>query len=620
MSFISNFLKLFDLLSRVERRQAALLLCLILFMSFLEAVGVLSVLPFFAVLANPQLIDSNPILKAVYDNFGFNSQKAFLFALGFAVVFLLVISLVIKALTIFFQTKFALMREYAISKRLVEGYLHQPYIWFLNQHSADLGKNILSQVGVVVGNALLPMINLIVQSTLALSLLMVLLFVDAVLAITVGFVLGVSYIVVLFLTKGLIDRLGKLSFNSNHDRFMVVNEAFSAAKEVKLSGLEKVYIERFSFPAKVYAKTQAAASIIGQLPRFFFEAIAFGGMLVVTLILMYRGDDGLNAALPIIVLYAFAGYRLMPALQQIYGAFTQIRFASHAVNLLHSEVRELNAVSAKNSNTKKISVNSSIKLRNVVFRYPNASNDALKGLNIDIPANQIIGFVGSSGSGKSTTIDLILGLLNPTEGELRVDGECINSNNLRGCFFGPMMTGTLFFGISQADSNYLGYTLSALALGLAPMSINLIALRGLNAFENVKLQVLSNSIMNVIAVVVSIGVALALPPQWVTVGLAGAWALSYFFGAWNTIYLLRRFEIKVSISEVAGFYLKLGALALVVAVPVWFLRDLIPGGNIVRLTIVLVVCGIGYLALCKITRVSEVTSAIQLLARRRKIG
>jgi putative peptidoglycan lipid II flippase len=183
-----------------------------------------------------------------------------------------------------------------------------------------------------------------------------------------------------------------------------------------------------------------------------------------------------------------------------------------------------------------------------------------------------------------------------------------------------MMTETLYFGISLADSNYLGYTLSALALGLAPMSINLIALRGLNAFENVKLQVLSNTIMNAIAVLVSIFVALTLPPQWVTVGLAGAWALSYLIGAWSTIHLLRRCEVKISISEVAGFYLKLGAIALLVAVPVWLLRDLIPGGNIARLSIVLVVCGIGYLALCKIARVNEITSAVQLIARRKKIG
>jgi putative peptidoglycan lipid II flippase len=182
------------------------------------------------------------------------------------------------------------------------------------------------------------------------------------------------------------------------------------------------------------------------------------------------------------------------------------------------------------------------------------------------------------------------------------------------------MTETLFFGISLNDSNYLGYTLCALALGLAPMSINLIALRGLNAFENVKLQVLSNAIMNSIGIVVSIVVAFTLPSEWVTVGLAGALALSYYFGAWSSIRLLRRYEIAISISEVFGFYLKLTALALFVAVPVWFLRNLIPGGNMVRLFIVLAVCGFGYLVLCKITRVSEITSAIQVLARRKKIG
>jgi putative peptidoglycan lipid II flippase len=203
---------------------------------------------------------------------------------------------------------------------------------------------------------------------------------------------------------------------------------------------------------------------------------------------------------------------------------------------------------------------------------------------------------------------------------IRLVGIVTVPSSIAFLFFGPMMTETLYFGISLADSNYLGYTLSALALGLAPMSINLIALRGLNAFENVKLQVLSNAIMNVIAVVISIVVALSLPPQWVTVGLAGALALSYFFGAWSTIHLLRRFEVKISISEVVGFYLKLGVLALIVAVPIWFLRNLIPGGNIIRLSIVLVVCGISYLALCKIARVSEITSAVQLLARRRKIG
>jgi putative peptidoglycan lipid II flippase len=203
---------------------------------------------------------------------------------------------------------------------------------------------------------------------------------------------------------------------------------------------------------------------------------------------------------------------------------------------------------------------------------------------------------------------------------MRLVGLVTVPSSIAFLFFGPLMTETLFFGISLADSNYLGYTLSALALGLAPMSVNLIALRGLNAFENVKLQVLSNAIMNIVAVIVSIIVAFTLPPEWVTVGLAGALALSYYFGAWSTIRLLRRYGISIAISEVFGFYLKLTVLALLVSVPIWFLRDLIPGGNMVRLFVVLAVCGVGYLALCKISRVSEITSAFQVLARRKKIG
>ena len=203
---------------------------------------------------------------------------------------------------------------------------------------------------------------------------------------------------------------------------------------------------------------------------------------------------------------------------------------------------------------------------------------------------------------------------------MRLVGLVTVPSSIAFLFFGPLMTETLFFGISLEDSNYLGYTLAALALGLAPMSVNLIALRGLNAFENVKLQVLSNTVMNIVGIIASVIVAMALPAEWVTVGLAGALALSYFFGAWSSVRLLRRFDIHISISEVAGFYLKLSFFALLLAVPVWFIQDSIPGGNMVQLIFVLAVSGAGYLGLCKIARVSEITSAVEVLTRRKKIG
>jgi putative peptidoglycan lipid II flippase len=182
--------------------------------------------------------------------------------------------------------------------------------------------------------------------------------------------------------------------------------------------------------------------------------------------------------------------------------------------------------------------------------------------------------------------------------------------------YGPLITRTLFFGISNADARYLGLVLCAFAMGLLPLSINLIALRGLNAFENVKLQVLSNAIMNVAASLLALVAAMALPAKWVTVGLAGALAVSYYIGAWTSIRLLRRFSITIHINEIWGLYLRLGALYAAVAVPLYFVMGHIPGGNTAKLFLVLLISGLGYLGLARAFKIAEVGLAFSLFLKR----
>ncbi|MEI6867589.1 MAG: murein biosynthesis integral membrane protein MurJ [Actinomycetes bacterium] len=184
--------------------------------------------------------------------------------------------------------------------------------------------------------------------------------------------------------------------------------------------------------------------------------------------------------------------------------------------------------------------------------------------------------------------------------------------------FGPLITSTLFFGISKSDSQYLGYTLAGFSFGLLPLSINLIALRGLNAFENVKLQVVSNALMNIVGVLASVAVAIFLPPKWVTVGLAGSLSFSYFFGAWITIRLLRRYQISIGLREIVGLYLKLIALALVIAIPLRLALSSLPGGNTIHLLFVLGVSAIGYILLAHLFKIQEVARTLQLLRRGRE--
>ena len=208
------------------------------------------------------------------------------------------------------------MREYSLSKRLVAGYLQQPYSWFLNRHSADLGKSILSESGKIAGRGLGNLMDLIAKSTVTIAIVILLIIIDPKLAFIVGLSLSIVYVLIYYSFNKYLKKIGKDSLKNNQLRFNTISEAFGAAKEIKAGGLEKIYLERFSKSAVVYAKNQSSASIIGMLPRFILEAIAFGGILLVILFLISKTGT-FNKALPIITLYVYAGYRLMPALQQM---------------------------------------------------------------------------------------------------------------------------------------------------------------------------------------------------------------------------------------------------------------------------------------------------------------
>jgi ABC-type multidrug transport system fused ATPase/permease subunit len=424
--------KLLDLLTPPERKRAGLLLGMILTMALLDMIGVASIMPFMAVVANPELVETNAFLKTAYavsSNFGINTTEEFLFLLGTLVFVPLVVSLAFKALTTYAQLRFALMREYSIGKRLVEGYLHQPYSWFLSRHSADLGKTILSEVSTVIHGGIMPMMTLISQGTVATALLTLLILIDPKLALIVGVTLATAYALIFKATRGLLGRIGQERVKANQGRFTAVSEAFGASKEVKVGGLEQAYINRFSSPAQTYARHQATASVISQLPRFALEAIAFGGMLLVVLYLMAQSGS-FASALPIIALYAFAGYRLMPALQQIYGAVTQLRFAGPALDALHADLMSLQPAHP-NPSQDAIALKQAIILNQIRYRYPNAPQPALKNLSLTIPAKSTVGLVGATGSGKTTTVDLILGLLEAQQGLLAVDGQAITEHNRR---------------------------------------------------------------------------------------------------------------------------------------------------------------------------------------------
>lgn len=429
---MQTFKKIFFLLTLKERKDASILMILILLMALLDTIGVASILPFMTVLVNPGLIESNFILIRLFEIaniFGVENEQQFLFALGLLVLILLIISLSFKSLTTYFQVKFTQMSEYSLAKRLMEGYLHQPYIWFLNRNSADLGKRILSEVSHVIGGGLTPLIEIVSKSTIAISLILLLIIADPKLALIVGFTLSIAYGLIYYFISSHLKLIGKQRLKNNELRFSIINEVFGASKEVKIGNLEKFYVNRFSKAAKSFAQTQATLTVLAYLPRYILEALAFGGILLIILYVLSQTGD-FNNSLPVISLYVFTGYRLMPSLQQVYSASAMLTFAGPSLDQLYDDVKNLKPA-ILNHDENGFEFKKTITLKNINFSYPDTSRSSLCNINLIIPSKKTIGLIGPTGSGKTTIINILLGLIEAKTGSLNVDEKVITKQNLK---------------------------------------------------------------------------------------------------------------------------------------------------------------------------------------------
>ena len=213
--------KLLFLFGPNERKQAGFLLVMIIFMALLDMIGVASILPFVAVLTNPNLIETNSTLNFMFQissRFGVENDQQFLFALGVLVFLTLIISLSFKAITNYMLVKFVKMNEFNIGKRLIETYLHQPYSWFLNRNSADLGKTILSETQQIITGGMTPFMELIAKGMVVIAITTLLVVADPKLAIIVFFLLAGTYAIIFYFVKNYLNKAGKKSLTNNNSR------------------------------------------------------------------------------------------------------------------------------------------------------------------------------------------------------------------------------------------------------------------------------------------------------------------------------------------------------------------------------------------------------------------
>ena len=429
---LENYRKLLGLLDRREKRRFYLLFAMMVISAIVETVTIAAMFPFLAVVARPEMIEQHEKISMVYHLLGFQDTRTFLAVAGAAVFCIVFFGLLFATATQYAIYRYTAMRGYSIGGRVLRGYLSQPYSWFLSKHSADLGATILTEVNEVIMRNMLPAMKLIAQGAVAFFLILLLVVANPMAALGALVLLGGSYVLVYLVVRKRISRMGHVRKAANMDKYKVAGEAFGGVKDVKLMGLEDSFLRRYERPARRSAEANSLIGVASEVPRNILRAVALGGILAFVVVMLIRGQD-MSGMLPVLGLYAFAGMRLLPALQQIYSSATTMRFTVSMLDRVHADLLSL----PKGEDAKfpaapePLPLREKLELRDVSYAYPSAERGALNGLTLSIPALSTVGVVGGTGAGKTTAVDVILGLLRPQEGVVAVDGTPVTDDRLR---------------------------------------------------------------------------------------------------------------------------------------------------------------------------------------------
>lgn len=416
--------RIWRLLDGSERRQLMKLVPLVLLTASFELIGVSAVIPFVTLLADPNAVFALPVVGPWIEAIGVEDTTALLRYVGVGLALAVLTANALLMLTRYRQYQFAAQLNYTFSSRLLGHYLAQPYAFTLSRNSSSLTNTVIQQVKRVT-QSIGTGVNLLTAGVTILALLVLLIALDPLLALMSFGVLGVLYGVLFLLSRRYLTRTSRELVAIGAARINAVKEALGGFKDLKVSGRERAALRHYQVPARREASIRATVTAISTLPRYALEAIAVGGMVIIASLMAGR-EGAFASTLPLLGAYVFGALRLMPAMQSFFGAFATLRNALGAIETLEADLAEARETSDTLADVPPTpTFERSIALHGVSFNYPAGDGSVLRSIDIEIAKGRSLGIVGRSGSGKTTLVNVLLGLLEPSEGRIEVDGVTV---------------------------------------------------------------------------------------------------------------------------------------------------------------------------------------------------
>ena len=431
----ANVRALFQLLTREQRRRLLRLQVLVVLMALAEVGGVLSIGPFMALVGDMSRLQGDGLLAQLYAMSGLASPRDFLFWMGLAVLVALSLSAAVSMLTVWRLSVYGQQLGAELSIRLYKHYMKQPWLFHASGSSTRLVNNVAQESKRITDSLISPFMQMNAKvATAGFMAVAIFLFNPLVALVGVGVFLA-CYLLLYRTVRRRLAANGRAVSATQVARYRLMSEGFGGIKDTLLLGRQGLFNERFESASRRYGRAQGTTKALAQVPRYLIELVAFGAVIFLVLYLLATHEGNLGTILPVLSVYALAGFKLLPAFQQIYSSVSLMRGNIAAFEAIRRDLEESRGAEhdapGAGAGVAPLVPQQAVELRDVTFRYPGKHEAALDGVSLVLPANRVIGIVGPSGSGKSTAIDLLLGLIEPQQGALLVDDQPVTGERRR---------------------------------------------------------------------------------------------------------------------------------------------------------------------------------------------
>lgn len=430
---MKSLFKIFTILTPKQLRQCAFIVFAMVIGAMLEAVGIGAILPLISIMGQPEFLTEHPQIAQYGRLLGITTHIGFIMASAIGLIFVYILKNAYMAWETKFQIDFSMKNQIYYSKQLMANYLSKPYLYHLDHNSATLLRNVNSAGVIIFSNIFVSTFTLLTELITAITIWGMLIFVDAFTAIVVAGILGAILYGLIKAFRKRIAQQGVIQNNCSAGYVKWVNQGLGAIKETKVLRKESFFLSQLAEGYQAYGDANRKFMFLNQVPRMIIETLVVSGLLLLIIVKLAMGNVPLDIV-PLLGVLELAAFRLMPSANRIVNLSNGIKFQMPLFDELYEELlaiksRRMDAGrDALSVVERKIPFWREIRVQNVGFQYPEGKQEVLQQVSFTIPKGQFVGIVGPSGAGKTTFVDILLGLLTPTRGSIWVDDTDIQTN------------------------------------------------------------------------------------------------------------------------------------------------------------------------------------------------